>query len=328
MTILNNYTLVDRANRPGTLQRVGLRCLFYQNGVLTDPYEISGVTIYQKLYNTSPSTVLTSANQIDVAATSGVVTMHFSPSGTGGFLTTNSVFDATNYAPGAAASGVYKLGTGDYVVVLDGTLSLSGNLSSLLGYATTATEIANTASSVATFIDVWTVRHTVTGPLTEVINEFRLYDDTFLTVTEPLLLTHKHRLLNRRIVLGETIDLKIKADITIDNCNLDPSIKNIFDQSVIVSAGVQIEKVNDSEHLPTFVTVSSFANTSSTVMVTSDDTIVLPWNTNVLTNWSNETTEQTKRNDIGSPTGVYAARVFYTVLGETIKSPRMYFTVS
>lgn len=306
------------------MQRVGLRAIFLSNGALTDPYEISSVTIFAKPVNTSPSTVLNSDGEIDAVNVSSAVKMHFSnfPD----TLTSDDSFLQSNYTPGTTASGIYKLRTGDYVVVLDGTVALKGNLSSLVGYSS---EISNTANAVENHIDVWTVRHVENSDPTTVINNFRLFNDSFVVLTEPILLEPHHKLRNKNVRLGETVDLKVFTDLTVENRNIDESIRNIFNQSVLTSGMFLIEKINEEDGLPSHVIVSGYDDTSNSVEITSDDTLIFNFDTNVLKNWSNDNgTEQQKREDIGSPRGTYSVKVKYTMLGETRISPRMYLQIN
>ena len=337
MTTLNNIQLIDRPNRPGVLQRVGLRAIFLNNGALTDPYEISSVTIFAKEHNRSPSSVLNDEQVIDASAVSSVAKMCFSnyPN----TLTNHAAFDPTGYTGartdqriGDGASGIYKLRTGDYICVLDGTTDLSGNLSSLVGYnddgAGKTAQIGNTASAVQDYIDVWTVRHVAGSKATTVVNNFRLFNDSFVVVTEPILLDPKHRLINKHVRLGEVVDLKVESENSVGNRNIDESIRNIFDQSVIASGKFLIQKINEEDGLPAHVTVSGYADTSSAVEVTSDDTLIFNWDTNILKNWSGDATEQGKREDVGSPRGTYSVQVKYTIIGETRISPRLYFQIN
>ncbi len=51
---LNGNLIVDRHNRPNTLQPVALRALFINDGVYQDPVDISGVTIFKEQENNFP----------------------------------------------------------------------------------------------------------------------------------------------------------------------------------------------------------------------------------------------------------------------------------
>jgi hypothetical protein len=116
---INNTTVVDRGNRPNVSQRIGLRTFFINDGAYVDPYQISGVNLYARSETLTPKTVLGDNGLPDTTPL-----MAFS-NGTG-TLTNNALFDPTNYTPAVDASGIYRLGVGDYVVVLDQTLDLSG----------------------------------------------------------------------------------------------------------------------------------------------------------------------------------------------------------
>jgi len=116
---LNGTSLVDRNNRPTVLQKVGLRAFFINDGVYVDPYEISAVTVFDKSANFTPSTILED-NLISPDISKDIVRMNFAPSGD---------MSPSNYSPNTditSASGVYKVKTGEYIVVLDGVLNNSG----------------------------------------------------------------------------------------------------------------------------------------------------------------------------------------------------------
>jgi hypothetical protein len=306
--LVNGYTVYDRNNRPSVLQPVGLRCFFINNGVFQDPYEISSVTVFTLADNTSPSTILTSANLIDPTIASSVVKMGFKNAAT---LTTNATFDASNYTPGTTANGIYKLSTGEYVTVLNGQVALSGSYE--------GTTIANKASSVGDYIDIWTVRWVQNSDWEIFINDFRLYRDTIFTSTEPLLISTTNRLTNKHVKLGSKVDLKVVTEINIGNKNISRSIRNTFEDAAITSAQVQIVKLNDDYTLPARVTVSSFTDTTSGVDITGDNTIVFNWNTATIA-----TLPAVAAGTFGPLTGTYSIQVKYNILRETIVSDLMY----
>lgn len=311
--LLNGHELVDRHNRPGASQRVGLRLFFINDGVYTDPNDISSVILFQKDANTSPSTILNSDALINVSSTavSSLALMGFGTSaeGTGGALA------ETDYDPGTQASGIYRIRAGEYVAVLDGTINLSGGVFGI--------EIANQVSTVNSFIDVWTVRMLAASNYVSIINNFKLFDNTFFVITEPMILSMSNRLTTKHITFGSKIDLKVETEIAVQNrANISDEIKNIFRDSVIVSAQMQIVKFNDEPNLASQVTVSAYADTSSTIDVTSDNTLLFNWNTEDL-----KTHASTLDGTMGSLTGNYGLRVKYTVLKETIVTPFMHFIV-
>lgn len=306
--LVNGYTVYDRHNRPSVLQPVGLRAFFINNGQFQDPYEISSVTVFKLADNTSPSTLLTSANLLDPAIASGAVKMGFTNSAQ---LVTNVAFNTSNYTPGTTASGIYKMSTGEYIVVLNGQVALSGKYE--------GTTIPNQASTVGDYIDIWTVRWVQNSDWEIFVNDFRLYRDTIFTATEPLLITTTNKLANKHVKLGSKVDLKVATEINIANKNITKSIKNTFEDAAITSAQVQIVKLNDDYTLPARVTVSSFANTSASVDVTSDNTLVFNWDTNDL-----YTLPAVTAGTFGPLTGTYCVQVKYGILNQTIISDLMY----
>jgi len=300
---LNGYKIIDRHNRPNTSQRVGLRAIFVNDGVFQDPYEISSVSIFAASANVSPCSVLGSDGLI-----SSSITPLMSFEASGATLTSSENFNASKYIPVPTASGIYKNSDGDFVTVLDGSLSLSGEYNEV--------PIANSASSVQEYLDVWTVRMINGSNYQTFINEFKLFDDTFFTLTQPLLLKTRNSLSPKRVKLDSKIDLKVTTEITVENKDIDDGIVNIFKDSVITSASMEVVKLNEDPNLPSRVTVSSFADTSATVGVTSDNTLVLNWDTSLLA-----THAGVAAGTFGNLRGAYTVQVKYTILNQTILSP-------
>lgn len=316
MVQLGSYNVNDRHNRPNAIQRVLLRAFFINDGIYQDPVDISGVTVLAKAENISPSAVLGSDQLLSSDLIESQILMNF-----GGYA---SALDATAYVPAIDSSGIYKFSTGQYGVVLDNTLDLAGwyDLNGS-GFA-----VDNKASSVGEFIDVWTVKLSEGSTYNSVINDFRLYSDTFFTLTQPLLLRSNNKLVNKHIVLGSKTDLKFTTEITVENKDIDDSIKNLFKDSAITSAGVEIVKINDSVNLPGRVEVSGFSDTSALIDITSDNTIIFNWDTEEIKTLGDSAAEILKREQIGSPTGTYAARIQYYLLDERIISPLFHFILS
>ena len=213
-------------------------------------------------------------------------------------------------------SGVYKLATGEFGVVLDGLLG--SNLSGVQDGAL----ITNAADAATDYIDVWTVKVTENSTWSTFINSFTLHDDTIFTTTEPLLFKTRNKLVNKHVTLGSKVNLKITTETTIENSNVTQDIKNIFKDSVITEAQVKIEKFNDTNPiLPSKYELSGYSDTSGLVDITSDNTLVLNWNTEEIKNLGLDPTEKLKRENIGSPTGAYLVTVKYNILNQTCISP-------
>ena len=302
---INNIEVVDRHNRPSVIQKVALRSFFINDGVYQDPHSVSSVTIFKLASNTSPSSILNSDSLIDVSVASSVVVMHFANSSVDPL---NASFNTSNYTGTTANDdAIFRLGTGQYVVVLDGTIAQQGMFNGVL--------INNTASSVTNYIDVWTVKMSANSDYATYINEFRLHDDTLFTTTQPLLVTTSNKLRNKHVKIGSKIDLVVSTEFNVGNKDIDSSIKNIFKDSIITSPSIQIVKLNDDYTLPSRVVVSSFANTSATTDVTSDNSLIFNWDTNSL-----YTHPSVLNGTYGPLTGAYQIQVKYTVLNQTILS--------
>lgn len=313
--LLNNTSINDRNNRPVVLSKVGLQAFFISDGQYVDPFQISAVSIFSRAVNLYPSSILNSDTElIDTSAVSGSILMNFTNSSVD---TSNSAFNVSNYSIGA--SGIFRTGVGKYVVVLDGETSLSGviNLDGM------SEVVANAASATGDYIDVWTIKMYQGSELQTVVNQFNLRKGGFTVITEPLMLKLKSRLVNSKVTLGSVVDLKIATDVHVENTAIDDSIKNLLRENVITSGSIQIQKVNEGQYLPAHVTVSSYADTSSLVSVTSDNVMIIPWNTSTLS-----THPQLVAGNFGSIQGVYAIRAKYTVFGETLITDPMYLTLS
>ena len=313
---LNEVDLVDRHNRPTVLQKVALRAFFINDGSYYDPYDISGVTIFSKTSNISPNSVL-SDNILASSIASGSILMHFGASAND----SGAALYPSSYNPASdsnSLSGIYRVKTGEYICVLDGTQDSSG----FFNFYGSSLVVKNQVSSVNDYIDCWTIKFAEGSDYQTLINDFHLYDDTLFVVTQPVILTASNRLINKHLVLGSVENLKVTTDITINNKDIDDSIKNIFRDSTITSAMMLVEKVNeDTTTLPAHVTVSGYSDTSGLVDITSDNTIVLNFDTRNLATHANVA-------NFGGLTGTYRATVKYNLLNELIVSKPYYFTIS
>lgn len=317
---LNGVNLVDRNNRPGVLQKVALKVFFVNNGEYYDPYDISGVTIFNRLSNTSPSSVLDTSTGLIKTGSAGLasslILMNFGASAND----SGAALNASSYNPAVAAStsGIYRISKGEYVCVLDGTQDISGvynlNGSSLL--------IPNKASATGDYIDVWTVKFVQSSDYQSLVNYFSLYRDTFFTVTEPLLLTTQNRLVQKHLKLDSIVNLQVTTEVNIGNRAISESTRNVFKDSSVVSAMFKIEKINeDTQTLPSRVEVSGFSTTSSLVSVTDGNTMTLLFDTTKLA------THPSVAN-FGGLTGTYCLTCKYNLLNETVVTQPMYFIIS
>lgn len=306
---INNTAVTTRRARPGVLEKVALEVFFIQNGTLTDPYSISGVGVFALSSNGSPSSVLGTDSLI---ASDVTPLMWFANSA---LETSNVAFSVSNYTPGVTASGIFKLATGRYAVVLDGTVALSSTFN--------GTTIANAVSAIGDYIDVWQVKFVQAGGWNVVCNQFYLFNDNFFTITEPLLLTARSTLNPKEIRIGSKMDLKVAIDITIGNRNLEPSLKNVFREAVVESPQFKIIKFNDGiSQLPAHVTVSGYSDTSGLIDITSDNTMLLNFDTSQLF-----THAELLAGNFGSVTGSYGLQAKFSILNQTFVSPILRFEI-
>jgi hypothetical protein len=306
---INNTTVTTRQAHPGVLEKVALEVFFIQNGTLTDPYSISGVGIYALSATGSPSSVL---GDDGLLIASNLPLMWFTNSS---LVTTDASFSTSNYTPGTTASGIVRLSTGRYAVVLDGTNALSSVFSGSV--------IANRANAVGDYTDIWQVKFISAGGWSVVCNNFHLYNDNFYAITQPLLLTVRNSLNPKQFRLGSKINLKVMSDITVGNRDIDSAVKNLFRDAVILDPQFKILKINDGNaQLPAHVTVSGYSNTSGLVDITSDNTMFFNFDTNTLA-----THAETLAGNLGSLTGMYALQAKYTILDQTFVSDLMHFQI-
>ena len=340
---LNGHDLVDRYNRPSVNTRVAIRTFFINDGEYVDPYDVSACTIFNKLSNASPSSIVeASSGLIKLDQDIDTILMNFEISGgvgattdgvhdgADGRVTSNNTGNTTTwfppYEPQNSASGIHRVGTGDYVAVLDGVLGgdLSGgyNIHSVYNGGTT---VQNKTSAVSEYIDVWTVKMLEGSEYQIFITDFRLYNNTFINVAEPLVLTTNNRLVNKHLQLGSTTDLKITTDFTVQNKNIDQATLNLFKDYSINNAKVKIQKVNeDTTNLPARTTITDDALENHFVpvnQITSDNTMLYRFDTTTLAGLLNTA-------GVGGPNGTYIVTAKYTVLNQTFVTPPFYFEVS
>jgi hypothetical protein len=314
---LNELEIVDRHDRPNLSSKTGLRVFFFNDGQLTDPVGFSGVTLFQKSANITPNSILDSNGLISSSVAVSDIKAHFrNINGAGG--NTGLSKPATDYT-GIGDSGIFKISTGEYIVVLDGGKAPQAT------YDFHGASVAVTATTdVATdYIDVWTVKLLTGSDYKTIINEFTLFSDTFYTVTEPILLKAHPQLRTKYVTLGSKTDLKITNDITVENAGLTEEIKNIFKHNVITNPQIKIEKINEGHGFPSRVGVLSYTDTENLINVTSDNTLVF--------NWDPETSKDLDAWDdgtFGTLTGPYHITVKYTLLNQTYVSPPFTVIVS
>lgn len=314
--LLNNISISERNNRPAVLEKVGLQAFFLLDGQYADPYQISAVSIFSRSANLSPSTILDNTTQLITSAVSGSILMNFSNSSVD---TTNVAFNVSNYSGGQTASGIFRTGVGKYIVVLDGTIDLSG----LINLDAINTTVENGADATGDYLDVWTIKMAQGSELQTVINDFTLRKGGFTVITEPLMLKAKSRLMNTKVTLGSKVDVKVATNIVVENTGIEEGVRNLLRDNVITSGSLEIVKINEAANLPAKVTVSAFSDTSALVQMSADNVMIFTWDTGTLANHA-----QVAAGNFDSTRGVYAIRAKYSLFNEVLITDPMYLTLT
>lgn len=303
----NSIVVTGRHNRPTTLGKTFLEVYFTNDGTYADPYQISSVHVF------AVSSGRTSDIFLDLTAGStayGLVSptaelssgkFVFRPSGTSE-ITDDSFLVSSYDGDPTTASGIYRISTGRYGVVLQ------ADGSSVVGGST----VGNGASAVADYYDIWTVKMTAASDWQTVINRFHLFSDSFITITEPFKLNAKVGLITKKFNNGEIKDLVLPVDLTVLNRSVDDDILSLFHHSVIDNAQLYIQK--KQEKAP-WLDVSGYSDTSGSILVDSNDTIRFLFDTTALTSL------------VGGAVGLYSVQAKFTILNETYISDKLTFRV-
>ena len=114
-------------------------------------------------------------------------------------------------------------------------------------------------------------------------------------------------------------DVKITTEFTVENRNIDASIRNLFKTTVATSPKIRIEKLNEDSNLPSRVTVYDYADTSGSIRVSSENTFIYTWDTDLLRSHT-----ELLSGNLGNMRGIYAISLQYDMLTERIQAPLMY----
>ena len=311
MISLNGISFSERHENPPVGGKVGLRALFYNDGQLVDPVDVSAISVF-KYSDYSSSALFTPTDNL----LSAVPLMQFEPSGTAPDPTSD--YGANWGDPVGVggldfeyASGIFKVGTGDYVAPLRLDKALSGV------WEGTALQASSNVSSAVSYIDVWTVKLMAGSQYQSFIHKWSLHEDSFFSVTEPLIVKTSTKLSNKHLRFGEKIDLKAPVELTVENRNISQAVINTLKSTLITNGAFKITKVNDNTSLDGPFVVSSFADTAGSVNVTSDGTLVFTWDTNQIPTSAS----------FGEAKGTYAIQMKYSANGQDVISPRFYVSV-
>jgi len=327
MGSFNSIIVSERNQRPSFEGKTILRAYFMRDGqyVPLDNTQVSSVMLFKKVANTSPSSILDSSTGLVSETAASEAVWRWTLSGWEGWVepytwAPPNFLSESEYTPvvdTASTSSIFQTGAGKLAVILDGSIDGScllrdsgNNYNGVEGRQLVGAASALSGEPAATYIDVWTVKLCAGCEWQTFINDTQFFQNNAVILTEPLLFSTREVLYNKRIEVGSIEKLKIGTEITIENKNIDPSIKNILNDGLITDGEVQIIRHNDvNKSQPAWTTIKTFLQTTGLVEITGDNTFLYTF----------ETTNE-------SP-GTYSVQVRYNVLDETRLSPLMYFTV-
>jgi len=323
MGIFNSKIVSERHQRPSFNGRTILRAYFLRDGgyVPIDNTQVSSVMLFKKEANTSPASILDTSSGLvsDAAAADAVWRWALSGAGADG---SGNLLIEDQYVPAdsSSCSSIYSVNSGRLAVILNGI----DIVETMLADGTTVSSNQQLSGEpAATYIDVWTVKLCAGCDWVTFINDTAFFQNNAVVLSEPLLCSTRERLYNKRIELGSVEKLKIGTEITIENKNIDVSLRNVLRDGLVTSGVVQILKHNYSvPALPATSPVVSFAQSAGLVEVTGDNTFLYLFDTTIL--WDPEIMGPT----FGSPIGTYSVQVRYSVLDEFRLSPLMFFKVA
>ena len=200
-----------------------------------------------------------------------------------------------------SASGIFKLGTGHFAVVLQPNgLYVSSQYDTPTGseFAFSGTAIQS-ASSVGKYYDIWVIVDNAGAKPKAYINKVDLHNDTIMAMAEPLSFTSKSHLLQKYVNVGSKISLKIKTDISLTDKNIPLDIRSIFNESVIQDAEIRIRMYDEEENAWIVVTPATWAAVD---FITASDTILY--------------------SNLFNTRGRYDVQVRYSLMDETIYSDK------
>jgi hypothetical protein len=326
MGSFNNIIVSERSQRPSFNGKTILRAYFMRDGeyVSLDNSSVSSVTLFKKEANTSPSSILEASSGLITDSAASAAIWRWTLSGWENYnadteLPFPDFLVESDYTGtiGPDTSGIFKVNEGRLAVILDGTIDGSA----ILRDGTVVGSAANLSGEpAAPYIDVWTVKLCAGCEWVTFINDVAFFQNNAVVLSEPLMCSTRERLYNKRIELGSIEKLKIGTEITIENKNIDDSVKNVLRDGLITSGAVEVLKHNDVDRtLPAWAPVYAFSATASGVEISSDNTFLFTFDTNVLTDGSIP--------NLGNATGTYSIQLKYGILDETRLSPLMFFKV-
>jgi hypothetical protein len=319
----NSINVDSRKNRPSADSKVKLDLHYLQNGSLTDPYSISSVVIFRDTTASSSEFPYLSNGLpeffIDLSAGSNDYgLLNSSANDLMIFRFSSTLQDPSAYTgTGSSCSSVYRTQTGTTgrfsVILTPGA--------SCFDFSGGSVTIGTSGLQTGSYFDIWIIQNNSNSRHRLYIHQFTLHESNTITLDEFPIIDITSRLKQKKIELGETLNIHFLNDITIANTNITQSIKNIFKDSIISNAGIRIIKVNEDANVASRYQVSGFADTSGLVEITSTDDILFLLNTAIFTNLSNTV------ESYGSPRGLYQLQARMEISNEVYYSPFFFLRV-
>ncbi len=244
MATFNDYVVSTRTGRPSVEGRTLLNHLHFYSGGYRDPYKVESVHILSDIDGTVDRYLDYSTSSEDYLCLS-----QESKDNALAVFTPDSFDDYYNeieYNPSSIswevseeASGIYYDidKPGHYNIILDGGIN------------------SNSASSVGSYFDVWTIIDMQGSKRSIFTHKFSLSNDTVIGLTEPLAITASSKLLTKYFKHGSDRYIKIKVDFVINNNSIPNDVKNIFGSFPIEDPKIQIKRVLDNTYSDPFETL-------------------------------------------------------------------------
>lgn len=288
-------TVTARFNRPSPTDRTLLEFMYLKNGNFSDPTTVQSVHIFKDTNLSSPD------NWLDLSANSASYGLVAASSNASAIIVFSGTSDEANY--NATPSGViFKRETGKYAVLLEDVIPwVDIDDGSSKTYYTSSTDLTATK-----YWDMWTIVDN--GASSLYIHSFEFFNDNVISLTEPLMVTTRQRLVQKYLNKNSKVDLHVTSEHTVNNTNITPEVKNIFNSTILNNAAIRIIKLKDDTSTGTPYE-ETLAWTSTGVSVNSDDTIIYNWDT------------------AGKEVGTYELQVSSTFLNQNIMSDKFNLVV-
>ena len=298
MATFNNISITPRFSRPSSTSLLLLEFKYIKGGAFVDPHVIQSVHIFKDTNQGSSDNLI---DQVAGSDTYGLVASALTLSATMIFEGSDN---ESNFTVSGDASGqskaIFRSGVGNYAVALRDGMTWTNPVS--------ASSMTYTGAVNGKYWDIWTVKDVANSTFNTFIHSFELFSDSIVTLTEPLLVTTRQKLVQKYINKNSKIDLHVTSTHTVNNSNITDEVKNIFNQTVMDSASVRIIRLkDDTSNGKGYTEVVPW--TSTDVNVNSDDTIIYNWNTSAM--------------DVG----VYELQTSSSFLGQTIMSDKFNLVV-